>query len=621
MRVNLLGQLTVSDGGEEKVPNQSPFAGVLLGRLAFTSGAVPRSDLRCVLWPDDHGQRPPSGTDDLLNSYVTAVRRLLGFVGMRETPVRSIPGGAIVLDRPGSADRKAKVKIETDLDDFRRKVKLETPASLRQALGLVRGPFLAGIDQEKFPWLGDARRKLEREYVGVAKRLTGRSEAELEATVRDFLSAPHGTLLDALPGVDPSLRKDGRNRAVDEGGERQGRSLRVLIGISLALLAIAALAFLVGLAARGGSSASGLNGSSPDGRAEALSDEMTTSPRYNLSAGLRVANRSYDDRWATHIRADPTDRLALALTLENEAPVTSYPLVLWTDYEQNPRVVGDYRVRLIVATPNGAVLLNSPWVYFHPWTNQFEDFQVEMGGRAVKARVSEPDGDLLRIVRGETGSIPYVTPVELRSPYQGWADYLPVERLASGQRVVIEFGASWRLPFKAEFGTIPPSFGIEGKTGPEAFNTGSVRVGDRVDFTALLDNQGTFAAQGHLRVDFRPRSGGRYIEMRLFGKLLEEEQLIGTATINSADGRPIELILQPGSTEVWSHPPGRWIHSPECISSSRSIEKPLKKRVLQDGIALGGIDIGDFGGFTPHGECAGTEFNEQLHFKATVVPR
>ncbi len=621
MRVNLLGQLTVSDGGEEIAPNQSPFANVLLGRLAFTSGAVPRSDLRRILWPDDHGERPPSGTDDLLNSYVTAVRRLLGFVGMRETPIRSIPGGAIVLDRPGSTDRKAKVKIETDLDDFRRKVKLGTPESLRQALGLVRGPFLAGIDQEKFPWLGDARRKLEREYVVVARRLTGRSEAELEATVHDFLSEPHGTLLDAVPGADPSLPKDRGNGAVDEGEEKQGRNLRALIGIPLALLVIAALAFLVALAERDGSSASSPDGSSTDGRAEALSDEMATSPRYNLSAGLRVANRSYDDRWATHIRADPTDRLALALTLENEAPVTSYPLVLWTDYEQNPEVVGDYRVRLIVATPNGAVLLNSPWVYFHPWTNQFESFQVETGGRTVKAQVSEPDGDLLRTVKGETGSIPYVTPVELRSPYQGWTDYFPVGDLASGQRVVVEFGASWRFPPKTEFGTISPSFGIEGKTGPEAFSTGSVRVGDRVDFTALLDNQSTVAAQGHLRVDFRPHRGGRYIEMRLFGKLLEEEQLIGTATINSADGRPIELILQPGSTEVWSHPPGPWIHSPKCITSPNSIEKPVRKRVLQNGIALGGIDIGDFGGFTPHGECAGTEFNEQLHFKATIVPR
>lgn len=410
--------------------------------------------------------------------------------------------------------------------------------------------------------------------------------------------------------------KERESDAVDRSGV-QGHSRRVLLGAPLALLAIAMVVFLVAQLERDGSSVSGPDRPSMGGRAEAASEEMVTNARYNLSAGLRVANRSYDDRWATHIRADPTDHLALALTLENKAPVTSYPLVLWTNYEQDPEAIGDYRVRLLVATANGAVLLKSPWVYFHPWTNQVEDFQIETGGRAVKAWVSDPDGDLLRTVKGETGTIPYLTPVDLRSPYQGWADHLPVGPLASGQRVLVEFGASWNFLGKAEFGTTTPTFGIEGRTGSDTLNTGSVRVGDRVTFTALLDNQGTIAFPGHLRVGFQPRKGGRYILMRLYGSLWEGETLIGTATINSADGRPIALIPQPGSTEVWSHPPGPWIHDPDCPVSSA----PIKKRVLEDGITLGGVDIGDFGGFTPHGNCAGVEFNEQLHFKATVVPR
>lgn len=396
----------------------------------------------------------------------------------------------------------------------------------------------------------------------------------------------------------------------------QGHSRRVLLGAPLALVAVAMVAFLIAQAERDGSSVSGPDRPSTGGRAEAASEEMATNTRYNLSAGLRVANRSYDDRWATHIRADPTDRLALALTLENKAPVTSYPLVLWTNYEQDPEAVGDYRVRLLVAAANGAVLLNSPWVYFHPWTNQVEDFQIETGGR-TRARVSDPDGDLLRTVRGETGTSSYVTPVELRSPYQRWADRLPVGPLASGQRVLVEFGAGWSFPSKAEFGTTTPTFGIEGRTDSDTLNTGSVRVGDLVTFTTLLDNQGTVAFTGHLRVAFQPRRRGRYILMRLYGSLWEGEALIGTATINSADGRPIALIPQPGSTEVWSHPPGPWIREPDCPVSSA----PIKKRVLEDGITLGGVDIGDFGGFTPHGNCAGVEFNEQLHFKATVVPR
>ncbi len=430
-------------------------------------------------------------------------------------------------------------------------------------------------------------------------------------------SDSHRTIGRSWTGQPPANvpPKERESVAADRNGVQRLRR-RVLLGAPLALLAIAIAAFLITQVERGGSSVSGPDRPSAAGRSEASPEEMTTSPRYNLSAGLRVANRSYDDRWATQIRADPTDHLALALTLENKAPVTSYPLVLWTDYEQDPQTVGDYRLRLLVATPNGAVLMGSPWVYFHPWTNQVEDLQIEWGGRAVKARVSEPDGDLLRTAKWESGTIPYITPVELRSPYQGLADYIPVGPLASGQRVLVEFGASWNFLGKAEFGTIAPTFGIEGRTS-DTLNTGSVRVGDRIAFTALLDNQGTVTSNGRLRVGFQPRKRGRYILMRLYGSLWEGETLIGTATINSADGRPIALIPQPGSTEVWSHPPGSWIHEPDCPVSSA----PIKKRVLEDGITLGGVDIGDFGGFTPHGNCAGVEFNEQLHFKATVVPR
>jgi len=396
-------------------------------------------------------------------------------------------------------------------------------------------------------------------------------------------------------------------------GERQRRPRLYRIVGSLALiapLAIALIAFVSNLKDGGsGEEVSAAAGEGP------LASNLISSSRYNLSAGLLVTNRDYEDEWSDRIRADPTDRLAFALTLKNEAPVTSYPLVLWTDLEDDLVPYG-HRVRIAVAHPNGAVLVDSPWVHVRGWTNQFGWLSVNVNWEkgATIARVYDDSGDLLRTVKTESGVIPYITPVELRNTADGLS-WVPIGRLESGQRVLVRFEAEWQLEGKAEFGTLDPTFGIEGETEPEAFNTGSVHVGDVLDFTALLDNQGTVTAPGRLRVEFRPHQGGRYIEMRLLGSLWEGEQLIGTATINSADGRPIVLVPQPGSTEIWSHPHGEWIYEENCLTSSA----PIAKRKLQDGIALGGVEIGDFGGFNPHGNCSGIEFNEQLHFKAAVV--
>lgn len=606
MRINLLGELTLTtagDGRGEPV-HQSPFADVLLGRLAFARGAVPRSELRRCLWPEQDGERPPGGNDDPLNNYASMVRRSLGYVGKRETPVRSIPGGSMVLDRLGSADPKATVKIETDLDEFRQALREGGIAQLRRALSLVRGPFLAGIDGERFPWLEEARRKLEQDCATAARKLTG-AEAASATAVAEFFSAPDGTLLDALAPLLEPVPAPGR-------GERWTR-YAIGGGIVAAVVAI-----LLALTFTQESGEGGELG--PRGRAEAVAGEMSTSPEANLAAGLRVANRTLGDHWATHIRADPTDRLAFALTLENKAPVRSYPLVAWTQHENDPEVPYGHRVRLLIAKPSGEVLVETPWVHARAWSNQFGAFYVVTRERAGNGVVRSASGEVLRTLKAESGTSPYRFPDELwgASELGLGLDSLPIGRLESGERVLVEFVASWDISNDYEgFGGYDPAFEVNGSSAPEPVNIGSVRVGDRLTFFVLLDNQGNLSIPSRVRVDFRPRKGSRYIEVRTVGIQYDREQLIGTATVNSGDGRPISLFAVPNSTELLSHPLGSWVYAPDCPTD----EAPTDSRRLEDGIAFGGVEIGEFGGFTPHSNCAGIEFNKQLRFEAVVRPR
>lgn len=612
MRINLLGKLTLTTPDGDEAVDQSPLADVLLARLAFARGAVPRSDLRRVLWPDQDGEQPPSGGDDPLNNYASALRRSLGFVGKRENPLRSIPGGSMVLDRLISTDPKATVKVGTDLDELRAANREGGEEELRAALSLVRGPFLADIDSERFPWLKEAREKVEQDCVAAARKLTG-MEAAAATAVTEFLEAPDGTLLDALRPLlgRAVVSEPGRSRPARRGGLRS-EWMRYAIAGAAAAAVVAALLWLAPGQEDGEAGESG-----PSGRAEAVAGEMSTSPENNLTAGLRVANRTLGDRWATDIRADPTDRLAFALTLENKAPVRSYPLVAWTQHEKDAEVIYGHRVRLVIAKPSGEVLMETPWVHTRAWTNQFDRFYVVIRERAGMGVVRSPSGDVLRTLRRDTGANPYRIPDELlgTSELDLGLDSLPIGRLGSGERVMVEFIASWDVSEAYEgFGGVDPTFEVNDSS--ETLNIDSVRVGDRLTFFILLDNQGNASRPSLVQVDFLPRKGGRYLEMRSVGIQFEREQLIGTATINSASGRPIWLRVVPNSTELLSHPLGSWVYDPACPVS----EAPTDSRKLEDGIALGGVDIGEFGGFTPHGSCAGVEFNMQLRFEAVVMP-
>ncbi|HEX6667599.1 MAG TPA: hypothetical protein VF081_13505 [Solirubrobacterales bacterium] len=357
----------------------------------------------------------------------------------------------------------------------------------------------------------------------------------------------------------------------------------------------------------------------PSGRVEAAAGEMSTSAEYNLSAGLRIANRTLGDRWATEVRADPTDRLAFALTVENRSPAESYPLVAWTQHENDPEVDYGHQVRLLIAKPSGEVLLEAPWVHTRAWSNQFGPFYVVTRERAGMGVVRSPSGDVLRTLRNESGTSPYRFPDELwgASELGLGLDSLSIGRLESGERVLVEFVGSWDISNDYEgFGSIDPTFEVNGSSAPEPLDIGSVRVRDRLTFYILLDNQGNHSSPSRVRVDFRPRRGGRYIEMRTFGIQYDRERLIGTTTINSGDGRPISLRPVSNSTQLLSHPLGSWVYHPDCPLE----EVPTDSRRLEEGIALGGVDIGEFGGFTAHGSCAGVEFNKQLRFEAVVRP-
>ena len=348
------------------------------------------------------------------------------------------------------------------------------------------------------------------------------------------------------------------------------------------------------------------------GQPIAARNTMTSSPRYQLAAGLRGVNRSYEKRWGTRIRADVTDRLRFALTLANRAAKQSPELVAWVHLDGDPGIPHGRRVGVVLARPDGSILLRSPPLHIRGWSQDNSPFVFGPD----TASISDPSGQLVRKVSlsGSPGTAPRELPA-LPPGLGPWA--IRIGRLAPHQQVVVQVDAMWNSfpPGPEGFGGATPLFRVDTTPKQEWRSSGGVRVGDQVEILLLLDNQSFQERFAHVRVAVQPRRHGQFLRLTLFGTLQgTPEQKIGSATINSSDGRPISLIPQPSSTKLLVPKPGAKGRSDPCYKGGHDSS-------LDDGITLGGIDIGFFGGYTLHAGCGGTEFNRQIRLRATVIAR
>ena len=339
---------------------------------------------------------------------------------------------------------------------------------------------------------------------------------------------------------------------------------------------------------------------------------MTSSPTYQLAAGLRGVNRSYEKHWDTRIRADVTDRLRFALTLANRAAKQSPELLAWVHLDGDPGIPHGRRVGVVLARPDGSILLRSPSLHIRGWSQDNSPFVFGPD----TASISDVSGRVIRKVA--LSGAPGTAPRELRALPPGlgpWA--IRIGRLTPHQQVVVQVDAMWNSfpPGPEGFGGATPLFRVDTTPKQEWRSSGGVHVGDQVEILLLLDNQSFQERFAHVRVGVQPRRHGQFLRLTLFGTLQgTPEQKIGSATINSSDGRPISLIPQPSSTKLIVPRPGPKGRSDPCYKGGHDSS-------LDDGITLGGIDIGFFGGYTLHAGCGGTEFNRQIRLRATVIAR
>lgn len=365
-----------------------------------------------------------------------------------------------------------------------------------------------------------------------------------------------------------------------------------------------------------------------DGRSDAVTggaEEETKPVRSKalangaLVVSLRAVNKTLDEDWGEQIRADPGDEVVTELTIRNRLPYDTPALVGWLDdsggrteseYAGSP-IAGPYsRLRVLLADP-----LGNEWGYtrdlvIRNWTNQVDRLDLPF-----PADVTRRDP-----AKGKTLTAPTIDARKLPPSLEGYAslaehtssgitgiDSIAIGPIRAGRSLVVRWPIKLELAHAYTFGTFPPVFGDPKDSANSYLSRGSARPGQRIRVAVLLDNLMNREAQATVWVRTRAARDGRVVRLTAYGRVYDRPTKIGTMTVSSATGTPITLEVVPGTTEL------RKLDPPTCKQGGN-----VKKSRMPDGIADGGVDIGPFGGFTPHSRCAGTEFNQKLYFEAVV---
>lgn len=678
MRLDVLGALAITvDGSTQEVELSSKRARLLLASLALTDGPTPRSVLYQRLWLPDWTELQRSGNEHLrrslngrLNVETSKARAVLGGERGRGPAIRSDTGNSgLILDRPGTPALEARATVSTDYDEVRRVAETNLankldPEEMEVALMLVRGPLLGSFDGHEFGWLADARTTVEETLVEAVRRCTGWPHKTVKPIVAGYLARPSGTLLDAVqreqlviqtsphraapgdtatadvpsrsapsgqdgttndPSPTPTRQKsedaESDSDGPDDGPPKRGaRSLPRWAAITGAAALVVALVVALALTGPLDDHANGpvakpspVLDKSPDappaGRGpETPPADLVLQPSKALAVGVRALNRTIDRRWGTRIRADPNDKLTIALTIKNHLKKRTPPLSVWiqiTGGEKRPEFKRHGRpARLLIHDDSGTVWATTPWLAFDSWTNQMYRFTTPIGSEGQDASAQDLESGRVRRLAQDTGG---TIPADLSSAGD-LGGPIDIGVVDPGKTLLVRFPANWTYFPTYDFGGVPPTFRVLGGNPKQWVNSGAVDVGDTIKVFQLLDNQSNIPAYGKIRVRFRKKDDGSYVQMTTYGALNDHRRAIGKMTISSRSGAPIAVLPRPGTTVL------------RTARRTVPCHKHGPDKRLEDGIAQGGIDIGVFGGFTPHSNCAGVDPNRYLFFDATIVP-
>lgn len=308
-----------------------------------------------------------------------------------------------------------------------------------------------------------------------------------------------------------------------------------------------------------------------------------------LAAELTVKNEMWGKHWGTRIQADGTDRLRFRLVIRNRNSFRSPPLI--ARLYASPDESAPRHVAINLAEQEYGPFVSGPQVAIWPQSGGLHTFH---------------HGEL-RL--GEAG----LSPKPLDHP-----SYVP----ANTRGEEAESGTEWVIPpigphsgLRSEFTSTyltPQSSGIGGGPIVEAKRLGpgdnayeqvmAARPGERVEVAMRFHDPGFRGTDvfSRLQIAGGPRSD--YARIRVF--INGSTRPLGFGTINSQDGTPIRLSIEPGSTELVRG-------ETECA--------PELRVHLPDGIAHSGVELGIVGGFEPRDRCHGEQFVRFVIFKARVM--
>jgi YVTN family beta-propeller protein len=174
VKFHILGPLELQDGRRPvsiRAPKERALLGVL---LLHPNEAVSTERLIDELW----GERPPATAGKIVQTYVSQLRREFGHELIETRP----PGYLVPVDEDAlDADRFRRLAAEARARVDRGR-KDEAASLYREALGLWRGPPLAGVTFESF-----ARNEVDRLDGERLKALVARIDCELELGLHEEL--------------------------------------------------------------------------------------------------------------------------------------------------------------------------------------------------------------------------------------------------------------------------------------------------------------------------------------------------------------------------------------------------------------------------------------------------